>query len=77
MKFPDMGILRVDVIDAKALHGADRSGKSDVSIHKHLIRPLSLMVDFNEAICRLYFEWHEGLQIGNKKKVRMQCGFAS
>ncbi|KIR30263.1 transmembrane protein [Cryptococcus deuterogattii LA55] len=26
----NMGILRVDVIDAKALHGADRSGKSDV-----------------------------------------------
>lgn len=25
----NMGILRVDVIDAKALHGADRSGKSD------------------------------------------------
>lgn len=71
-----MGILRVDVIDAKALHGADRSGKSDVSVREHLIRPHLLMDDFIEAICGLFFERHEGIQIGNQKKVRMQCEFS-
>lgn len=42
MKFTDMGILRVDVIDAKALHGADRSGKSDVSTMSILYAPFHL-----------------------------------
>lgn len=71
-----MGILRVDVIDAKALHGADRSGKSDVSVKEHRIRLHVLMDDFIEAICGLFFERHEGVQIGNQKKVRMRCDFA-
>ena len=29
---PDMGVLRVDVLNAKGLGAADRSGKSDVSL---------------------------------------------
>lgn len=31
---PDMGVLRVDVVGARGLKAADRSGKSDVGLNQ-------------------------------------------
>jgi len=61
-----MGLLRVDVISAKGLVGADRSGKSDVSVP---VRN-DFMLLTGSAVRRLHHEWPESTQDGDEEKVR-------
>ena len=64
-----MGILGVELIDAKGLQGSDRSGKSDVSDVGEAYR--SQVVDLSSgssALRGLHSRWRKGLQIAGQEK---------
>jgi len=77
--FPsDMGVLQVELIDAKGLHGSDRSGKSDVSgissfglaIYDYALNPHKYTTT---AFRLIQLEWRKGLQISSQEEDPGSC----
>ena len=70
-----MGVLQVELIDAKGLHGSDRSGKSDVSgignfglaIYDYALKPTTA------ALRLVQLERRKGLQISSQKEDPGSC----
>jgi hypothetical protein len=64
-----MGILGVELIDAKGLQGSGRSGKSDVSDVGEAYRfQVVDLLSGSSALRGLYSRWRKGLQIASQEK---------
>jgi hypothetical protein len=68
-----MGVLRVELLDGKDIHGADRSGKMQscclgdhTRLTKHLRRKIG-------SFCRLHVERGESVQVTAQEENAYSC----
>jgi hypothetical protein len=55
----DMGILRVELLDGKDIHGADRSGEQAADHGRHHTNTFTRQI---RSICHLHPQWHQSVQ---------------